>query len=141
MVLHGVTVCCSMSQCVAVCCRVLQCVAVGCSVLQCVAVCCSVLQCVAVCCSVVQRGAVCCSVLQCVATTHCNLISIMSCVGCAMQHIATHCNTLLFCMSTRCHEKTQLQIWRLYWLLMRGRVGGGWCSVLKCRAGSRISLQ
>jgi len=47
------TVCCSVSQCVAVSHSVLQvyvsqCVAVRCSVLQCVAVCCSALQCVAV---------------------------------------------------------------------------------------------
>jgi len=91
----SVTVCRSVSQCVAVCRSVLQvcckCVAVCykcvamCCVLQCVAVCCSVLQCVGGCCgagcNVVSRSillsniffanttcvAVCRRVLQCVA--------------------------------------------------------------------------
>jgi len=42
-----VTLCCSVSQCVAVCCTVWHCVAVRGSVSQCVALCCSVWQCVA----------------------------------------------------------------------------------------------
>ena len=59
---------CSVFQGVTVCCSVLQCVAVYCSVFQGVTVCCSVLQCVAVCCSVLQGVAVCCSTLQHTAT-------------------------------------------------------------------------
>ena len=75
-VLQCVTVCCSISQYVAACCSVLQCVAVCCMccsvlqyvpVLRCVAVCCSVFQCVVVYCSVLQCVVVSCFVLQCVA--------------------------------------------------------------------------
>jgi len=91
IVLHCITVCCSMlqqrnllkyahSQCVAVCCSVWQWVAVCFSALRCVAVCCSVLQCVA---TEKPRQVRTLEPLQ-RAATHCN----------TLQHTATHCNTL-----------------------------------------------
>jgi len=75
---------------VSVCCSVSQCIAVRCSVLQCVAVCCSVLQCVVVCRSVLQHVAVCHSVLQCVAA-RCSMFQVCRSV---FQCVAMWCSTL-----------------------------------------------
>ena len=119
-VLPCAAVCCRVLPCVAVCCRVLQCAAVCCSVLRvlpCVAVCCRVLNCVAVCAarSVLQCVAVCCSVLQCISALQCvrspehrcswfvarHIVFI--CGVYALQHTATHCNTLQH-TATHCSE-------------------------------------
>jgi len=74
-------------------CRVLQGVAGCCRVLQCVAVCCSVLQIVAVFCSVLQCVAVCCVAVCCVAVSLVRALLASKRV-CALQHSATHYNTL-----------------------------------------------
>jgi len=96
-VLHNVTVCCSVLQCVV---RGSgdDCDALGpCLVLNRVVVCCSMLQCVAVHCSVLQHVAAClgddcdapgsCSVLQCVAMR----CSVLQCVAC----VAVCCSVFL----------------------------------------------
>ena len=116
-------------QCVAVCCSVFQCVSACCSVLQCVVMCCSVLQCVVVCCSVLQ----CVTVIGLVACKSLVLRGFLCRVVCstcnALQHTATHYNTLRHtascvqkhCVSLQFDSKTPGLWWICTALLQRKR--------------------